>query len=341
MENNGNTDSNRKALLEIQNLVTSFRIDDVYYAAVDDVSVSLYENEIFAVVGESGSGKSAMALSILRLHNENYTKIEGKIMFDGKNLLELDEKSLNDIRGNSVSMIFQDPLSALNPLMTIGQQIEESLYYHSDLDKNARKEKTLELLKDVEIVNPELTYKQYPHELSGGMRQRVMIALALVNQPAVVIADEPTTALDVTIQAQILYLLKKLQHEMKSGILLITHDLGVVAEVADRVAVMYAGQIVELAPAYELFKNPVHPYTRLLLASTPDTDMDSDENLKVIKGMVPPLNLLPREGCRIRSRIPWIPEDEHETDPTYHEVGPDHIVLCTCYKNFKFEGEDE
>jgi peptide/nickel transport system ATP-binding protein len=328
----------KKELLRINNLVTSFRINGQYYAAVDDVSININENEVFAIVGESGCGKSALALSIMNLHNMAYTKVEGNIYFQGKDLLSLNINELNKIRGKDIGMIFQDPLTALNPLMKIGAQIEETLTYHTSLTTYEKKKRAMELLKDVGIHAPELTYDQFPHELSGGMRQRAMIAIALACKPALVIADEPTTALDVTIQAQILDLLKKLQKEMKSGIILITHDLGVVAEMSDRVAVMYGGQIVELADTYELFSNPLHPYTRSLLASVPSVATgNEDERLHVIQGMVPSLLKMKREGCRFSPRIPWIPDNNHEINPKYHEVKAGHFVLCTCYRDFHFD----
>ena len=330
-------------LLKISNLITSFRINGNYYAAVDDVSLSVKHNEVFAIVGESGCGKSALALSIMNLHNKANTKIEGNIYFKNKDLLALSLEELNSIRGKDIGMIFQDPLTALNPLMKIGAQIEESLSFHLSLSKAEKRNRAMELLEGVGIQSPALTYEQFPHELSGGMRQRAMIAIALACKPSLVIADEPTTALDVTIQAQILDLLKKLQSEMKSGIILITHDLGVVAEMADKVAVMYAGQIVETAAVDELFSNPKHPYTRSLLASVPSAgSINHDENrLHVIQGMVPSLLNLKREGCRFSPRIPWIDASEHEEKPVYHEVRPGHYVLCSCYKNFYLNKEKE
>ncbi len=333
----------RKELLRINHLVTSFRIEGRYYAAVDDVSLSVNENEVFAIVGESGCGKSALALSIMNLHNREHTKLEGSILFQGKDLLSMSSNDINSVRGRDIGMIFQDPLTALNPLMKIGTQIEESLSLHTALSKANQQKRAMELLTDVGIQDPKLTYDQFPHELSGGMRQRAMIAIALACKPALVIADEPTTALDVTIQAQILDLLKELQKEMKSGIILITHDLGVVAEMSDRVAVMYAGQIVEIANTHELFSHPTHPYTRSLFASIPSTSTggDSEDRLHVIQGMVPSLIRMKHEGCRFSPRIPWIPEKVHEKEPVYHEVGPDHFVLCTCYKEFHFKESEE
>jgi peptide/nickel transport system ATP-binding protein len=327
------------ALLRIKNLQTSFRIEGKYYNAVDGVDLEIMNNEVFAIVGESGCGKTALALSIPRLHNMNYTRIEGEIHFGGRNLLELKEKELNSIRGRDISMIFQDPLTALNPLLRVGPQIEETLRYHNNMNAGEKKSRALELLADVGIGDPALSYSNYPHELYGGMRQRAMIAVALACKPKLIIADEPTTALDVTIQAQILDLLRDLQKETKSSIILITHDLGVVAEMADRVAVMYGGQIVEMASARQLFKEPAHPYTRSLLASIPQAGEDIDR-LNAIKGIVPTLKYMPRSGCRFSHRIPWISKDVHESEPKYHEIWPGHFVLCTCYRNFHFEGED-
>ena len=323
-------------LLEITNLRISFRVDGQYYAAVDGVDIYINKNEVFAIVGESGCGKSAMALSIPRLHNTNYTQVSGQILFHGDDILSLDDAKLNAIRGGGIGMIFQDALSALNPLHRIGAQIEECLTYHTNLDASGKKETALSLLHSVGMSDPELTYTQFPHELSGGMRQRAMIATAIAAKPDLLIADEPTTALDVTIQAQILDLLKKLQAETKSSMILITHDLGVVAETADRVAVMYAGQVVETASVAQLFANPKHPYTRSLLDSIPGAYGD-EKRLHTIRGMVPSLQELPRKGCRFSERIPWIPMHAHEESPKYHEAAPDHFVLCSCYKTFTFE----
>ena len=334
----------KNAVLEIENLRTSFNIKGTYYAAVDDVSLSIYENEVLAIVGESGCGKSALALSIIGLHDKSVTKLEGTVNFKGQNLLNLPRAKLNKVRGKDIGMIFQDPMTALNPLATIGSQIEEPMKYHLNLSSAERKTRTLELLRRVGIKNESRMYKQYPHELSGGMRQRVVIAIALACNPVLLVADEPTTALDVTIQAQIMGLMKTLQDEMKSGILLITHDLGVVAEMADRVAVMYAGQIVELADVVEIFKRPLHPYTRSLLSSIP-VNMPNKERLHVIQGTVPALQHLDRNGCRFAQRIPWIAPARHEQHPLLHEVAPGHFVRCTCFKKFHFEqeksGEDD
>ncbi|OBW58592.1 dipeptide/oligopeptide/nickel ABC transporter ATP-binding protein [Solibacillus silvestris] len=326
-------------LLEIRNLRTSFRIKDTYYPAVDNVSLTLRKNEILAIVGESGCGKSTLATSVVGLHNSVTTKVEGEILYNNQNLVKLTDEQFNKLRGNDIGFIFQDPLSALNPLMRIGEQIEEGLIYHTKLTKEQRVKRVIELLDQVGIANMQRVASQFPHQLSGGMRQRVMIAIALSGKPAIIIADEPTTALDVTIQAQILDLLKSLQDEIQSGIILITHDLGVVAEVADRVAVMYAGEVIEEAPVVELFRNPKHPYTRSLLKSIPQTNSEN-EKLEIIQGMVPSLMKLPRQGCRFSSRIPWIPQSAHEANPQLHEVAPGHLVRCTCWKDFHFEDEE-
>ena len=330
----------KKALCEIRDLHTGFRLRDEYFDAVDGVSISLYPDEVLAIVGESGCGKSTLATSIMGLHDLNYTRVSGEILFDGKNLIDLPEEEYNKIRGGEIGMIFQDPLSALNPLQRIGEQIEEGLVYHTELSSEERKKRALELIAKVGIDNPERAYRRFPHELSGGMRQRVMIAIALACKPTILIADEPTTALDVTIQAQILDLILDLQKEEKAGIILITHDLGVVAQTADRVAVMYAGEIVEVATSEELFTNPLHPYTRSLLNSIPQADSEEDAELHVIEGMVPSLKNLPRKGCRFAPRISHIPASCHEEDPVLHEVTPGHFVRCTCWKDFHFKESD-
>ena len=224
--------SANKKILEVNKMHTAFRIKDDFYDAVDDVSFELYENEVLAMVGESGCGKSTLATTIMGLHNMNYTQISGEVIYNGENILNYTEAQFNELRGGEIGMIFQDPLASLNPLMRIGEQIEEALLYHTDLDKKQRQAKAVDLLKKVGIENAEVIARQFPHQLSGGMRQRVIIAIALSCKPHVLIADEPTTALDVTIQAQILDLIKELQNQMNSGIILITHDLGVVAQIA-------------------------------------------------------------------------------------------------------------
>ncbi len=313
-----------KKLLQIENLKTSFRVKDDYYAAVDGVTLSVNKNEVLGIVGESGSGKSALAFSIMRLHPKMNSKIEGHIHYKDQDLAHLPEVKMQKLRGSELGMIFQDPMSALNPLLTIGDQIGETLYLHTNLSKSKRQEKVMELLNQVGIPRPESVYGQYPHELSGGMRQRIVIAIAIACDPTFLIADEPTTALDVTIQLQILNLIRKLKDELNTGVILITHDLGVVSEMADRVAVMYAGQVVEVAPVYELFKNPKHPYTRSLLQSNPTVN-SAKSKLHVIQGVVPSLVNLPREGCRFKERIPWISNYAHEENPELHEIAPEHF----------------
>lgn len=330
--------SKEKPLLEMKDLHVGFRIGDEFFDAVDGVSMDLHKNEILAIVGESGCGKSTLATTIMGLHNPLNTKIEGSIQYNNQELVGLTEDKYNSIRGNDIGMIFQDPLASLNPLMTIGAQIDEALVYHTDLTATERKERVLELLGQVGIPNPKRTFKQYPHELSGGMRQRIIIAIALSCKPPIIIADEPTTALDVTIQAQILDLLNDIQAETGSGIILITHDLGVVAETADRVAVMYGGQFVEVAPVEELFTNPRHPYTRSLLKSNPQSEGESGD-LHVIEGAVPPITKMIRQGCRFAPRISWIEASAHEENPTMHEISPNHFVRCTCHETFYFEEE--
>lgn len=321
-------------ILNVSNLTTSFRIKDDYYAAVDNVSLQVFKNEVLAIVGESGSGKSALAFSIMGLHTR--AKMEGNIYFKGEDLVNLSPAKINKMRGKDMAMIFQDPLTALNPLMTIGEQIGEALLLHNKaITKKSRYEQVIKLLQLVGIARPKYTYNQFPHELSGGMRQRVIIAIAISNSPELLIADEPTTALDVTIQAQILDLIRELKNEMQAGIILITHDLGVVAEMADRIAVMYAGEMVEVADVHTLFENPLHPYTRSLLNSVPNSKQKQDR-LHVIQGVVTSLQNLPRTGCRFAHRIPWVTETAHEKMPQMHEVEPQHYVRCTCYKHFDF-----
>jgi len=318
-------------LLEANHLTTSFKIDGEYYPAVDDVSIRIRENEVLALVGESGSGKSATAFSLMGLHR--HARVTGEVLFQGRDILKNNERQMNKIRGGDIAMIFQDPMTALNPLMKIKHQIQETLKIHGTVRKSEREGYTIELLEKVGIPRPERVAENYPHELSGGMRQRVVIAIAIANRPKLLIADEPTTALDVTIQAQILDLIRELQDDLGSGVLLITHDLGVVAEMADRVAVMYAGQIVEVAPVRELFKNPKHPYTRSLLNSLPSEEQLGSK-LHVIQGVVPPLNKMDRDGCRFAPRIPWIPDEAHEHQPKLREIEPGHLVRCTCYQDF-------
>lgn len=327
---------NDETLLSINGVSTAFKINGVFYTAINDVSLELHRNEVLAIVGESGSGKSTLATTVIGLHNMNATKIDGEINFQGKEILELSEDEFNEIRGQDIGMIFQDPLAALNPLIKIGDQIKETLDVHSSMTEEQKIARVHELLDQVGIPNPKRVAKQFPHQLSGGMRQRIIIAIAIANKPQLIIADEPTTALDVTIQAQILDLLKDIQKENHAGIILITHDLGVVAEVADTVAVMYAGEIVEQAPVNEIFNAPKHPYTRSLLRAMPTIESDSDE-LYVIEGSVPSIKDMDRNTDLFAPRIPWTKPDVGH--PKLKEVAPKHYVRGESWKEFKFKDE--
>ncbi|TFE31565.1 ABC transporter ATP-binding protein [Cohnella luojiensis] len=291
-----------KSILDVQNLSVSFAVYGGEVQAVRDVSFDVKEGEAVAIVGESGSGKSVTAQTIMRLIQTPPGKIKkGKVFLDGQDLMSLSEKEMQKVRGNKIGMIFQDPMTSLNPTMTVGKQIMEGLIQHQSLSGAKANERVLELLTLVGIPNPETRINQYPHQFSGGMRQRVMIAIALACTPALLIADEPTTALDVTIQAQILTLMKDLQEKTKTSIILITHDLGIVADICDRVIVMYAGQIVETGTKHEIFSNPQHPYTKGLLKSLPRLDQAKDEPLIPIFGTPPDL-IKPPQGCGFCSR---------------------------------------
>ncbi len=287
-------------LLEVSNLTTQFKMKKGTVKAVNDISFSCNDGEILAIVGESGSGKSVTSLSIMQLLAESAEIAEGKILYKGEDLLKKTEKEMKTIRGNQISMIFQEPMTSLNPVLRIGEQLSESIRLHMKLDKKTALARAVEMLELVGIPSPDQRVKDYPHQMSGGMRQRVMIAMALSCNPELLIADEPTTALDVTIQAQILDLIYKLRQKLGMAVLLITHDLGVVAEAADRVIVMYCGKVVEEAMVEDLFEEPLHPYTQGLLASIPRADEDRDR-LYMIDGMVPnPLNM--PSGCAFSER---------------------------------------
>ncbi|WDF83702.1 ABC transporter ATP-binding protein [Lacticaseibacillus pabuli] len=330
---------NQDHFLDVRDVSTAFKINGEFYNAVTDVNLEVKRDEIMAIVGESGCGKSTLATTIMGLHDPQQTKISGEIDFEGQDLLKFDENKYNKVRGNKIGMIFQDPMSALDPLKRVEEQIGEVLVYHTDMNASQRHDRVIELLNQVGIVDPELTAKQFPHQLSGGMRQRVIIAIAIACKPELIIADEPTTALDVTIQAQILDLLRDIQKENHAGIILITHDLGVVAETADRVAVMYAGQIVEIGTTEQIFNHPKHPYTRSLLRAMPQRGSE-DDDLYVIQGMVPSLQRMPQDGDRFAPRIPWVKPEEHEAHPVLHDLGDGHEVRCTCYKHFEFPDEE-
>lgn len=315
-----------KTVLEVKNLTTELNTDRGIVKAVDNVSFSLKKGEILGLVGESGCGKSMTSMTIMRLLQEKQAKSSGEILFENKNLLELSEKDLNKIRGNQIAMIFQDVMTSLNPLMTIGMQIMEPLMIHLGMSKKDAKQKAIELLDAVGIAMPEKRMNEYPNSLSGGMRQRVMIAIALSCTPQILIADEPTTALDVTIQAQILELMKNIRDKYETSIVMISHDLGVIAELCDRAAVMYCGSIVEEGPVERIFENPVHPYTRGLLQSIPSLDKKVEE-LESIPGMVPPLHDLP-DGCRFADRCASCLNECKVTRPGWIEVEKEHYVRC-------------
>ena len=317
-------------LLRIEDLHTQFHVHGGTVKAVDGVNLTIPAKATVGLVGESGSGKSITALSIMRLLEKNGRITAGHVWFRDRDLVGLTEEEMRDVRGNDVSMIFQEPMTALNPVYTCGDQIAEAVRLHEKVEPKAAFDRAIEVLRLVGISDPKRRARQYPHELSGGMRQRVMIAMALSTNPELLIADEPTTALDVTIQAQILRLMRNLKGEFGSAILLITHDLGVVAEMCDSVAVMYAGRIVEQAPTTELFTNPKHPYTQGLLASIPRLGKKQDR-LHVITGSVPnPLALPP--GCAFRPRCPVkAPRSESEI-PALKAVGAEHLVTCWQYE---------
>jgi peptide/nickel transport system ATP-binding protein len=310
------TSAEAKTLLDVRGLSTDFEMKRGTVKAVRDVSFTVREGEVLAIVGESGSGKSVAALSVMRLLQTPGRVVAGEVIYKGGDLLALSTRDMRDVRGNHISMIFQEPMTSLNPVFTIEDQLTESIRTHMKLDKKAASERAIEMLRLVGIPSPEKRIHDYPHQMSGGMRQRVMTAMALSCDPDLLIADEPTTALDVTIQAQILALLSELRSKIGMAVILITHDLGVVAETADRVVVMYCGQVVEEATAEALFEQPLHPYTLGLLASIPGMDAEeTDEPLYMIRGMVPnPLNL--PTGCA------FAPRCDHCIDRCAREMPP-------------------
>ncbi|MGO9377987.1 MAG: ABC transporter ATP-binding protein [Dissulfurispiraceae bacterium] len=310
-------------LLDVKNLSISFKSDHDSLRIVSAISFDVGKSEVFGLVGESGSGKSMTALSILRILPGN-AFAEGNIVFKGRDLLTLDEEEMRGIRGKDISIIFQEPMTSLNPVLTVGYQVAESLRAHFKISKSDAMNKAVELLRSVRMPSPETRIKDYPHQLSGGMRQRVMIAMAIACNPALLIADEPTTALDVTIQAQILELLQGLRSEREMAILLITHDLSIIAEQAERVAVMYAGRIMELAPVEELFRNTLHPYSIGLLESLPDK---KGVPLKPISGFVPSPDIYPK-GCKFSDRCPSVVDTCGTTEPELVEVSKGHYVRC-------------
>jgi len=319
------------SLLEIQNLKTVFSTERGILRAVDGVSLSLGAGETLGVVGESGCGKTMLSLSIMRLIPPNGRIAEGRIMFNGQDLLALPEEAMREKRGRDIAMVFQEPMTSLNPVLRIGEQIAEAIRLHQHVSDREALDRSVKLLGEVGIPEPERRVKDYPHQLSGGMRQRVMIAMAMSCRPALLLADEPTTALDVTIQAQILKLISDLKEKNNMAVIWITHDLGIVAEAAQKVAVMYAGRIVEIADVEKLFARPMHPYTRGLIESRPsgytDANVDGRAYLKTIPGTVPSLYDLP-VGCRFADRCALVEEACRVREPELMEIEEGHFVSC-------------
>ncbi|UJF25954.1 ABC transporter ATP-binding protein [Planococcus sp. 107-1] len=327
-------------LLQVRNLQTGFKIDGKFYNAVEGVSFDVDRKQIVGIVGESGCGKSVMSLSIMQLLPPGIGKIRGgEIDFEGLNISELNDKKMNKIRGKDISMIFQEPMTSLNPVFTIGYQIEEVILNHENISKKEARLRSISLLKSVGIPRADKIVSEYPHQLSGGMRQRVMIAMAIACQPKLLIADEPTTALDVTVQAQILELLKGIQETNDMSIILITHDLGVVAEICDEVIVMYAGKIVERSTVDDLFNNPKHPYTDLLMKAIPKMDEDV-EKLATIDGLVPSIINMPEIGCRFANRCPKAMPECLTVTPQLGEVELQHEAACLLYDESWPAGEE-
>jgi oligopeptide/dipeptide ABC transporter ATP-binding protein len=315
-------------LLDVQDLKVQFATEDGIVRAVDGVSFKLERGKVLGIVGESGSGKSVTALTLMGLTRDINTRYEGQVNYKGQNLLALSEAEMEDFRGNEMGMIFQDPMTSLNPVYSVGAQICEAITTHERADKRGARRRAVELLRQVGIPNPDARVDDYPHQFSGGMRQRAMIAMALSCNPDVLIADEPTTALDVTIQAQIIELIGRLKGDFNSAVILITHDLGVVADIADEIIVMYAGRVVEKAPKRELFYDPQHPYTWGLLGSIPRLDRPRPEKLHSIKGSPPSLINLPR-GCKFRPRCPHAFDKCMEEPPLENRVEtPGHLDRC-------------
>ncbi len=316
-------------LLQVRHLATEFETEQGIARALDDISFELMPGETLGIVGESGCGKSVTSLSIMRLLPKPAGRIVGgEVLFDGQDLVQLPADEMHDIRGNRIAMIFQEPMTALNPVYKVGRQLEETLLLHKpELNESQRREACVAMLEKVGIPAPQRRLNEYPHQLSGGMRQRVMIAMALLCDPDILIADEPTTALDVTIQAQILQLLRDLQRENGMSIIFITHDFGVIAEICDRVVVMYGGRIIEQAEILELFDHPLHPYTRGLLQAIPKLDTEPKSLLKTIPGMVPSLFELP-VGCRFQNRCEFVEPRCREQVPPLEDLDNGHQVRC-------------
>jgi peptide/nickel transport system ATP-binding protein len=316
-------------LLEVRDLVVHFETEDGLVRAVDGVSYTVERGQTLGIVGESGSGKSVSSLTVMGLTRARSARISGEVLFNGRNLLDASDEEMRSIRGDDIAMIFQDPLSSLHPFYKVGAQIVEAVQAHRDVTKAQAWDRAIEMLGLVGIPEPRKRAESYPHEFSGGMRQRAMIAMALANDPKLLIADEPTTALDVTVQAQILELIERLQGEFDTAVVVITHDLGVVAEVADEIAVMYAGRIVERADKMSIFTAPEHPYTWGLLSSIPRMDTPRGDELTPISGRPPSLINLPT-GCSFHPRCPYVRDAHKRVDPTLEPVAgnPEHLVAC-------------
>ncbi|MCF8566806.1 ABC transporter ATP-binding protein [Alicyclobacillus tolerans] len=317
-------------VLEVESLSVEFNINGTYHHAVRDVSFEIKPGETLGLVGESGCGKSVTSLALVRLLSKT-ARVQGNVLYQGRPLLQLTDKEIRHVRGNEISMIFQEPMTSLNPVYKIGAQISETLRLHTDLSPREAFAQSVAMLKKVGIPRPDEIMDEYPHQLSGGMRQRVMIAIAMACNPRLLIADEPTTALDVTIQAQILELMKQISYDFGTSILLITHDLGVVAEMCDRVAVMYAGQIVEHGTVDDIFFRPQHPYTRGLLNAIPRIDADSKQRLKPIEGNVPSLTRMPK-GCRFSPRCPFVMDRCKTKSPPLLGVDDAHSSRCWLHE---------
>ncbi len=334
------TEKNKKEpLLEIQDLRVLFPVHKKWLPAVDGVNLSIRPGEITGVVGESGSGKSVMSQSILRLRDhDTAVKYEGEILFEGEDLLKKPLDQMRDIRGEQISIIFQDPLNSLSPVHTVGLQLSEILMLHKSMTKQEARERVVQMLEMTGIPNPENCIRKYPYELSGGMQQRVMIAMALACEPKLLIADEPTTALDVTIQEQILHLIRELNEKLGMSVLFITHDMGAVAQLCHSVKVMYLGQVVESASTERLFENPLHPYTRGLLACIPHLQVERGKSLPVISGTVPPLSKIP-QGCHFCTRCEDKDERCEKEQPPLVEAEPGHLVKCWRYADSRDQKE--
>ncbi len=319
---------NKEKIVSVQDLKLWFRNDFGDVQILNGISFDIYRGETLGIVGESGCGKSMTSFSIMRLLESPPARYEGKILFKGEDVLQKNEKQMRSLRGSEMSMIFQEPMTSLNPLFTLGNQMAEPFMQHQGLTRKQAREKSIEMLRMVRMAEPEQRIDEYPYQLSGGMRQRVMIAMALACRPELLIADEPTTALDVTIQAQVLDLMRDLQKELGTAIAFITHDLGVINEMCDRVVVLYCGEVMETAPVKELFKNPKHPYTEGLLATLPKFGVEGQ--LEVIPGMVPPSGKFPT-GCVFAPRCPYATEQCQQAKPEEADLGDGHKVRCFRY----------